>query len=104
MPLGFQDIAQCLTAGETPEEEAPASMDVPEAGVAPVPPMEPAIATVIYTSMGRDQRMSAIYVFTMTTLMGIMNLEAPSMAVGCQGATVEELVEEDLAEGHPWLL
>ena len=33
--------------------------------------------------------------------MGIMNLEAPSMAVGHQGVTVEELAKEDLAEGHP---
>ena len=36
-------------------------------------------------SMGWDQKMGAVYVLTMTTSMGIMNLEAPSMAVGCQG-------------------
>ena len=27
----------------------------------------------------------------------------PSVAVGCQGAIVEELAEEDLAEGCPWM-
>ena len=84
-----------------PEGEAPVSMDVPEASVAPILPIEPMIATLISTSMGRGQRMGAVYVLTMTTLMGIMNLKALSMAVGCQGATVEELAKEDLAEGHP---
>ena len=79
-------------------------MDVPEAGATPILPIEPMIATVISTSVGRDQRMGIVYVSTMTALMGIMNLEAPSMAVGYQGATVEELAKEDLAEGHPWLL
>ena len=72
--------------------------------MAPIPPIEPMIATMISTSMGRDQRIGAVYVSTMTTLMGIMNLEAHSMVVGHQGATVEELVEEDLVEGHPLLL
>ena len=71
------------------------------AGAAPIPPMEPAKATVISTSMGRDQRTGAVYVLAVTALMGIMKLEAPSMAVGCQGATMEELAKEDLAEGHP---
>ena len=37
----------------------------------------------------------------MTATMEILLLEAPSVAAGCQGATVEELAEEDLAEGHP---
>ena len=74
-------------------------MDVPEAGVAPIPPIESMIATVISTSMGRDQRTGAVYVSTVTALMGVMNLEAPSMAVGHQRATVEELAKEDLVEG-----
>ena len=33
--------------------------------------------------------------------MEILSLEAPSVVVGCQRATVEELAEEDLAEGYP---
>ena len=37
----------------------------------------------------------------LTAAMEILSLEAPSVVVGCQGATVEELVEEDLVEGHP---
>ena len=45
--------------------------------------------------------MGAVYVLTMTASMEIMNLEAPSMVAGCQGATVEELAEEDLAEDCP---
>ena len=51
-------------------------MDVPETGAAPIPLMEPAIAMVISTSMGMDQRMGVVYVSTVTALMEIMNLEA----------------------------
>ena len=53
-PLGFQEIAECLTARGTPEGEVPVSMDVPETSVAPIPLMEPMIAMVISTPMGRD--------------------------------------------------
>ena len=74
-------------------------MDVPETSVAPIPVMEPIIAMVISISMGRDQRMGAVYILTVTTSIEIMNLEAPSMVVGHQGATVEELAKEDLVEG-----
>ena len=42
-------------------------------------------------------------VLALTVTMEILNLEAPSVAVGCQGATVEELTKEDLAEGCPWM-
>ena len=45
--------------------------------------------------------MGAVYISTMTASMEIMNLEATSMAVDCQGATVEELAKEDLVEDHP---
>ena len=34
-PLGFWDIAECLTTGKIPEGEAPVSMDVPETSAAP---------------------------------------------------------------------
>ena len=76
-------------------------MDAPEVSAAPIPPMEPTTATVISTSMGKDQTMGAACMSSVTTSMEIMNLEVPSVAVGCQGATVQELVEEDLAEGCP---
>ena len=97
-PPGFREIAQCLTATK---EEAPASLDVPKAGAASILPIKPTIGTVISTSMGRDQRMGTVYVSTRTTPIGIINLEAPSRAVGHQGATVEELAKEDLVEDHP---
>ena len=64
--------------------------------------MEPMMAMVISTSMGRGQRMGAVYVSTVTASMKIMNLEAPNGS-RLPGATVEELVEEDLAEDCPWL-
>ena len=76
-------------------------MDVPEASAALILLMKPTIAMVISPSMGRDQRMGAVCVLTVTASMEIMNLEDPSMVVGHPGATVEELKEEDLPEGCP---
>ena len=66
-PPGFQEIAECLTARETQEGEAPVSMDVPETSAAPILLIEPTKGTLISTSMGRDQRMGAVYVSTVTT-------------------------------------
>ena len=63
--------------------------------------VEPAVATVIFSTMYHDQTTGAIYLSTVTTSMGLMNLGAPSVAVGHQGLTQEELTEEDLAEGCP---
>ena len=40
-------------------------------------------------------------VSALAATMEILSLEAPSVAVGCQWATVEELAEEDLSEGPP---
>ena len=73
-------------------------MDVPETSVALILLIEPMVTTVISTFMGQDKRMGTVYVSTVTASMEIMNLEAPSMAVGHQLTTVEELAE-DLAEG-----
>ena len=92
-------IVECPTTRGTPEG-VPASMDAPEVSAAPIAPMDPTVATVISTSMWKDQGMGAACVSTVTTSMEIMNLEAPSVVIGCQRTTVEELAEEDLAEGH----
>ena len=40
-------------------------------------------------------------VLALTATMEILSLEAPSVVIGHQGATVEELAEEDLVEGCP---
>ena len=99
-PLEFWEITEGLMAGGTPEGEIPASMGVHEASTAPILLMEPMIAMVAFTTMERAQRMDAVYVLLVTTLMEILNLPGLTMAVGHQGATVEELAE-DLAEGFP---
>ena len=62
--------------------------------------MDPAIATVVSTTLGRDQRMGIIHVSTVTTSMDILNLGGPPITVGCQGVTVDELAE-DLADDPP---
>ena len=53
-PMGYWEIAECLTAGGTPKGEAPVSMDVPETSAALIPLIEPTITTVISNSMGWD--------------------------------------------------
>ena len=74
-PLGSWEVAECLTARGT--LWGPAFMDVPEASMVPIPVMEPAIAMVISTSMGRDQGMYSVCLLTVTALIEIMNLEVP---------------------------
>ena len=63
--------------------------------------VEPTVATMISTTVYQDQTMGAIYLSMVNNSMGLMNLEASSVAVGHQGLTIEELTEEDLAEGSP---
>ena len=63
--------------------------------------MESAVTTVISTTMCQDQTTGAIYLPMVTTSMGLMIFEAPSVAVGHWELTLEQLTEEDVAEGHP---
>ena len=96
-PLGFQEIARSLTIDEPPKME----IDCPQSGVAQELLVEPAVAMVISNTMCKVQTMVAIYLSTVTASMGLMNLEAPSVVDGGQGSTIEELIEQDLAEGCP---
>ena len=91
LPPGFQEITKSLIAGESPKME----VDSPQTRASQELSVEPTVVTVISTTMCQDQTMSAIYLSTVTTSIGLMNLEAPSEAVGCQGPTLEELTEED---------
>ena len=59
--------------------------------------VEPPMAAVISTTLYQDQTMGTVYLSTVTTCMGLMNLEA----VDHHGLTLEELTEENLAEGCP---
>ena len=96
-PPGFQEMAKSLTAGESPEME----IDSPQTRVAQELLVEPTVAMVISSTICQDQTTGTVYLSTVTTSMGLMNLEAPSVAVGCQGPTIEELTEEDLMGSHP---
>ena len=51
-PPRFQEIAECLTAGGTLQQEGSVPMDVPETSVAPIPLIEPTVATVISPPWG----------------------------------------------------
>ena len=94
-PLGFQEIARSLTKDEPPKME----IDHPWSGAAQELLVKLAVATVISATMCKDWTMGAMYLLTVTTSMGLK--EAPSMVVGCQGLTIEELTEEYLVEGCP---
>ena len=91
------EIARSLTAGESPEMED----DIPRSGALHKLSTEPAVFTVISTTMCQDQTTGTIYMSTVTTSMGLMNLETTSVVVDHQGPTLEELIEEDLVEGSP---
>ena len=73
----------------------------PQAGAVQELLVESAGATVISSTVCQDQTMGAIYLLTVTTSMGLMNLKTPSVAVGCQGPTIEELTEGNLVESNP---
>ena len=94
-PLGFQEIAKSLTTSKSPEME----VDCPLTKASQDLLVGSTVATVTSSTMCQDQTVGTIYLSTVTTSMGLMNLEAPSAMVGCLGLTIEELMEEDLAEG-----
>ena len=93
-PPGFKEISKSLTRHKSPEME----IDCPLTGASQVLSVGSAVATVTSTAMCQDQIMGTVYLSTVTTSMGLMNLEAPSVVVGCWGPTIEELMEDDLAE------
>ena len=95
LPLEFKEITKSLTKGESPEME----IDCPLTGASPDLSAGSAVATVTSTTMCQDQTM-AVYLSMVTTSMGLMNLEAPSVAVDCWGLTIEEHTEDDLVESH----
>ena len=96
LPLEFKEIAKSLTRGESPEMEincplTRASQDLLAGS---------AVATITSTVMCQDQNMCAISLSMVTTSIGLMDLEAPSVVVGHQGLTTEEMMEDDLVESH----
>ena len=59
------------------------------------------MATMTSMELCQDKTMGAMYVSTMMTSMGLMNLEAPLAMVDHHGPILEELTDADMAEGHP---
>ena len=96
LPLGFQEIAKSLTTRKSPEME----VDCPLTEASQDLLLGSAVATVTSTTRCQDKTMDTFYLSMVTTSKGLMNLEAPSVMVGHQGLTIEELTEEDLVEGH----
>ena len=95
-PPGFKEIAKSLTRDKSPEMEIACPLTGASQGLS----AGPAVATVTSTVMCQDQTIGAIYLSTVMTSMGLMNLKAPSVVVGHWGLTIEELMEDDLAESH----
>ena len=52
-------------------------MDSHETSAAPVPQVEPAVAMVVFTTMGQDQIMGTVYVSTVTASIEVMKLGGP---------------------------
>ena len=53
------------------------------------------------TCIVQDEVTGVTYMDTVTASVGKVDLGNPHMVATLPGATVEELAEEDLAEGHP---
>ena len=94
LPLGFKETAKSLTRSESPKMEIDCPLTRASQGLL----VGSTVATVNSTMMCQDQTMGTIYLSTVMTSMALMNLEALSMAVGYWGPTIEELMEDDLAE------
>ena len=94
-PLGFQEIALSLTTGEYPDMK----VEFPLTEAAQDLSVGSTVATVTSATMCQDQSTGIIHLFTVTTSIGHMNLEALSMMVDYQRPPIEELTEDDLVEG-----
>ena len=77
-PPRFKEIAKSLTRDESPEMEIDCPLTRASQGLL----AGSAVATVTSTVMCQDQTTGAIYLSTVVTSMGLMNLEAPSVVVG----------------------
>ena len=88
LPLGFQEITKSLTAGKSPEME----VDCPLTEASQDLSVGSTVATVTSTTMCQNQTTGVIYLSTVATSMGLMNLEAPSEMVGHWRPTIEELM------------
>ena len=63
--------------------------------------VEPTVMTMYATCIVQDEVTGVTYMDTVTASVGRVAFGNPHMAATFPGATVEELAEEDLAEGHP---
>ena len=63
--------------------------------------MEPTVKMMYATHIVQDEAMGVTYMDTVTASVGRVALRNPCMVATCQEPTVEELAEEDLAEGCP---
>ena len=97
LPPGFKGIAACLLK----DSLSPAPI---EALLEPRQPdtfMGPMVTTMCATQVIQDEATGVTYLDTVTASMGRVALSNPCMVANLHGPMVEELAEEDLAEGHP---
>ena len=59
------------------------------------------VTTMYAICLVQDKVTRVTYMDTVTASVGRVALRNPCMVATLSGATVEELAEEDLAEGHP---
>ena len=97
LPPDFKGVAACLLRESpllalieaTPEVRHPAML------------VEPTVTMMYATHIVQDEVTGVTYMDTVTASVGRVALRNPHMVATLPGATVEELAEEDLAEGHP---
>ena len=97
LPLGFRKIAQSLMEDEPPRVRINSPPGLVSQGLL----LGSAVATMTSMEEHQDETTGAMYVSTMMTSMGLMNLETPVAAVNHWGPILEELTDADMVEGQP---
>ena len=62
---------------------------------------ESAVATMMSMEVCQDETTGTMYMSTVMTSMGLMNLETPLAVVDHWGPILEELTDADMDEGCP---
>ena len=98
MPLpGFKEITESLMGDDPPGT----TTNIPQGLASPGFLVGSAVATMTSTVIHQDELTGNIYMNTVMTSMGLINLETPLVAVDCQMLTLVDVTNMDMADIHP---
>ena len=97
LPLGFKGVAACLLRDSPSPAPVEASPEIRQPDML----MEAMVTMMYATQLVQDKATGVTYMDTVTASVGRVALGNPHMVATLPGATMEELAEENLAEGCP---